>query len=40
MADEAKVEEKDNFDVGPLSGPQGDYKIYKCIGCEYTGHWS
>ena len=21
MADEAKVEEKDNFDVGPLSGP-------------------
>ena len=29
MADEAKVEEKDNFDVGPLSGPQGDYK---CIG--------
>ena len=22
MADEAKVEEKDNFDVGPLSGPR------------------
>lgn len=23
MADEAKVEEKDNFDVGPLPWPQG-----------------